>query len=65
MEVILHENGSIRQRARDGYICATDLCKAAGKIWNNYWQNKTTQEFVECLSNTLKLSQEVCKLVYI
>lgn len=45
----------IGQRAQDGYINATALCKAAGKEWSNYRQNKTTQEFIEALAPVLEI----------
>lgn len=32
------------------YINATQMCKAVGKLWGNYWQNDTTQQFVNALS---------------
>ena len=35
----------ISQRMDDGYVNATAMCKAAGKRWNNYWQNDTSQSF--------------------
>lgn len=50
--LIQHEaNGSvIEQRASDGYINATALCKAAGKLFKDYLVNKSTGEFLEELS---------------
>jgi hypothetical protein len=35
----------VGQRITDGYVNATAMCKAAGKRWNNYWQNDTSQDF--------------------
>lgn len=40
----------IHQRPQDGYINATAMCKAAGKFFANYKENKTTKEFLEALS---------------
>lgn len=44
------ENGVIEQRATDGYINATAMCKAAGRPWNRYWDTKRTQRFMKALS---------------
>ena len=40
----------IRQRARDGYVNATAMCKAAGREWKHYNENKTTKAFIAELS---------------
>src|SRR3546814_633207 len=44
------EREIIHQRVRDGYINATAMCKAAGKLFNDYWRLKTTPEFAMELS---------------
>jgi len=44
------EKEVIHQRVRDGYVNATAMCKASGKLWGNYWQIKRTQAYVEALS---------------
>jgi len=54
----------ITQRESDGYINASDLCKAAGKRWHNYIRNETTGHFVRALEaktriRVLGLIQEV------
>ena len=36
----------VGQRSDDGYINATAMCKAAGKEWSNYRQNKSTRAFI-------------------
>lgn len=46
----------IRQRTRDGYINATAMCKAAGKLWGNYNQTQTTREFLEALATDIGIS---------
>lgn len=48
LELIQHTtNGTIiDQRAEDGYINATALCKAAGKLWENYAENRQTKDFL-------------------
>jgi hypothetical protein len=40
----------IGQRIQDGYINATAMCQAAGKRWDNYAQNQSSQEFWQALS---------------
>lgn len=34
----------------DGYLDATAMCRANGKLWGHYWENKSTQEFLAALS---------------
>ena len=48
LDLITHEvnNSVIPQRAGDGYINATALCKAAGKQWNEYRSNKATERYL-------------------
>lgn len=52
LDLIQHEaNGSvINQRSSDGYINATALCKAVGKLFKDYTANKNTKEFLEELA---------------
>ena len=45
------ENKLINQRAIDGYVNATAMCKAVGKKFNDYARLKTTQEFLAVLSS--------------
>jgi hypothetical protein len=49
---VTHEfNGiKISQRIADGYLDATAMCKATGKLFADYHRLKTTQEFLEALS---------------
>jgi hypothetical protein len=49
----------VAQRPHDGYINATQLCKAAGKLWSNYWKNKETHEFIEELARSLTIRRDV------
>lgn len=46
----------IQQRLSDGYINATSLCKASGKLLGHYLENNTTQEFVKELSSVTLIS---------
>lgn len=47
------KNTVVDQRAHDGYVNATALCKAAGKEWAHYASNKTTKDFLDELSSDL------------
>jgi hypothetical protein len=51
-ELIPHKVGReiIQQRAKDGYINATAMCKAAGKNWFDYRRQKTTDPYLDALS---------------
>lgn len=40
------EHRVIQQRAADGYINATAMCQAAGKLFGNYYQLQTTKAFL-------------------
>ena len=45
----------IQRRKVDGYVNATAMCKANGKLWNNYWQTDRATKYLEALaSNTGK-----------
>jgi hypothetical protein len=48
LDLIHHESdGSvIDQRTGDGYINATALCKASGKLWGDYRRNANTVAFL-------------------
>src|SRR5690606_18434952 len=43
----------IAQRAKDGYINATAMCKASGKLFADYSRSKTTQEFLAALGGPM------------
>ena len=48
LALISHEvdHQTIYQRAGDGYVNATAMCKAAGKKFNDYARLKASQEFI-------------------
>lgn len=48
----------IDQRSGDGYMDATAMCKANKKLFAHYWANKTTQEYVKELSDTIGIPME-------
>jgi hypothetical protein len=52
LELIPHKVGReiIQQRAKDGYINATAMCKAAGKNWFDYRRQRTSEPFLSVLS---------------
>lgn len=58
------DRGIVQQRASDGYINATELCKTAGKRWYNYLRNEATGHFLRALAaktriSVMDLNQEV------
>jgi hypothetical protein len=57
LALITHESdGSIiHQRALDGYINATALCKASGKNWSDYRRNSNTIAFLTELEADIKI----------
>ncbi len=61
LQLIHHTDGNvdIPQRAADGYINATSLCKAAGKEWSHYAETKQTKEFLTELSTDLGIPRSV------
>jgi hypothetical protein len=55
--LIKHEEEGevIYQRVQDGYVNATTMCKAGGKEWFDYFKQVNTKEFLEELSDQLKI----------
>jgi hypothetical protein len=51
----------VNQRVNDGYVNATELCKAAGKLFADYRRNAPTQEFLQVLS--LNMGKPIIELV--
>lgn len=45
------QDSIIEQRAEDGYINATAMCKAAGKRFNHYYDNGGNKAFIQELSS--------------
>lgn len=45
----------IDQRISDGYINATALCRAAGRLISTYLRSETTKEFIEELSADMQI----------
>lgn len=52
LELIPHaESGTIiYQRPGDGYINATAMCQAAGKLFGHYQENRATKDFIAALA---------------
>jgi hypothetical protein len=55
--VIAHKVGEVEigQRVSDGYVNATAMCKARGRLLGNYLRNDTTQEYLEALSADMRI----------
>lgn len=53
-----HNGQVIAQRAGDGYINATAMCKAIGKEWSNYRKNDTTEAFLAALERSLRIRRD-------
>ena len=52
---MVDENGRelcLEVNTTNGYFNATLMCKSAGKKWNDYYRNKTTSSYLQCLSST-------------
>lgn len=47
------EGATIYQRPSDGYINATAMCQAAGKLWSDYFRLRTTADFIGELSSDM------------
>lgn len=45
----------IAARPTDRYINATQMCKAAGKRWPDYWRMDQAQDFVKALSSSVQI----------
>jgi hypothetical protein len=50
---------AIGQRAHDGYIHATALCKAASREWKHYHANETTSEFLQELAGSVGIPTDL------
>lgn len=57
LPVIPHqvEGNLIQQRAADGYINATAMCKAAGKLFGHYYEARSSREFLNELAADTRL----------
>lgn len=53
----VHGGEVIRQRASDGYVNATALCRVAGKEWSEYRRLRSTNEFFDALALDLGVTQ--------
>lgn len=55
----IHNGQTIHQRATDGYINATAMCKATGKEWSSYRRNEGTEGFLEALERSLQIRRDL------
>ena len=46
---------TIRQRSSDGYLNATDMCQATGKLFAGYKRLKSTKEYLDALSSDMQI----------
>lgn len=53
------EHSLVQQRAEDGYVNATAMCKAAGKQMKNYLENQRTKLFVAELSRSVGIPTDL------
>jgi len=53
-----YQGSLIQQRAVDGYINATAMCKAAGKEWAHYNANGATKAFLVALERSLGIPRD-------
>lgn len=58
LPLIQHTVGQsvVPQRASDGYINATEMCKACNKLLGHYLENKTTKAFLNELSSDIGIN---------
>lgn len=54
-----YQGSLIQQRASDGFINATAMCKAAGKEWSGYRRLDSTTEFLAALEGSLQIHRDV------
>lgn len=54
-----YQGSLIQQRADDGYINATAMCKAAGREWSAYRRLDTTEAFVTALEGSLQIHRDL------
>lgn len=61
LDLISHEvdNTRIEQRSSDGFINATAMCRAAGKQFSDYEGTTQTNEFLNELSNSLRVPRSL------
>lgn len=53
------DGNTIPQRAADGYVNATAICKASGKNFADYRRNSTTQEFLAELERSMGIPMDL------
>lgn len=54
-----YQGALIQQRAVDGYINATAMCKASGKEWSGYRRLDSTDEFLDALGRSLQIHRDL------
>jgi hypothetical protein len=46
---------TIRQRPLDGFICVTDICQAAGKLYGGWRRLDRTEEYLQELARSMQI----------
>ncbi|WP_408586482.1 KilA-N domain-containing protein [Novosphingobium sp.] len=54
-----YQGAVIEQRASDGYINATAMCRAAGREWSAYRRLDTTNAYFEALATSLQIHRDL------
>lgn len=59
MDIVFHSANDlpVGQRRVDGYVNATEMCKAHKKRFDNYKKSESYKPYVEALSSSLKMSE--------
>ena len=52
-QLLLNTN-IITMREEDGYINATELCKAGNRLFSTYYRRNKTKDFLQVLSNEVQ-----------
>ena len=53
-----YQGSLIQQRAADGYINATAMCRAAGREWSNYRKSGAADDFIAALERSLPFGRD-------
>lgn len=56
LEVRVYNAHSIQRRESDGFVNATSMASACGKLWNNYSNTQRAKDYIDALSLSLTTS---------
>lgn len=54
--IVREWNGKTIRQREDGYINATDMCQACDKKFSHWWENKSTQQYLQALSESVGIT---------